>query len=433
MDAKPSDATLYDEFGTTGLSVMGGQVREEFVPELRGLRGIRIFREMRDNDPIISAMFFAFEALLLAPTMTVEPGGDVPEDLASAQFIGSLFSDMSTDWSSVMSEILTMLPFGWAYLEIVWKRRLGANARPGLASRYDDGLIGIRKLALRGQESLDRWSLDDEGGVQAMIQRPTNIGVSIAIPIEKSLLFRTRMEKNNPQGRSLLRGSWRPWFFKKGIERIEAIGVERDLAGLPTLTPPAGFDIWNTSDPTAVTAKAAAEKLIRGVRRDEQEGVLLPYGWTFALTSTGGSRQFDTNAIINRYSTHILLTLLADVILLGQQGVGSLALGETKADLLMRALEHLLQGIAGVINRYLIPRAMSYNGLSGAHPYVKFGKISEISLKELGTFVKDIAGVGALTLPDDALEDVLRHRAGLPGAGTAEIEPEALTKRDWTL
>lgn len=43
--------------------------------------------------------------------------------------------------------------------------------------------------------------------------------------------------------------------------------------------------------------------MVRGVRRDEREGLVLPGGFKMELLSTGGSRQFDTNAIIDRYDT----------------------------------------------------------------------------------------------------------------------------------
>jgi hypothetical protein len=43
-------------------------------------------------------------------------------------------------------------------------------------------------------------------------------------------------------------------------------GVERDLAGLPVVTPPFGFDIFNDKDPTMVAAKKRTEKMIRNLK-----------------------------------------------------------------------------------------------------------------------------------------------------------------------
>ena len=73
--------------------------------------------------------------------------------------------------------------------------------------------------------------------------------------------------------------------------------------------------------------------MVKSIRRDEYEGLVLPHGFEFELVSTGGARQFDTNAIINRYDTKIAMTVLADFIMLGHQKVGSFALSSDKTEL----------------------------------------------------------------------------------------------------
>ncbi len=73
--------------------------------------------------------------------------------------------------------------------------------------------------------------------------------------------------------------------------------------------------------------------MVKSIRRDEYEGLVLPHGFEFELVSTGGARQFDTNAIINRYDAKIAMTVLADFIMLGHQKVGSFALSSDKTEL----------------------------------------------------------------------------------------------------
>lgn len=58
------------------------------------------------------------------------------------------------------------------------------------------------------------------------------------IPMSKAMLFRTESVKDNPEGRSILRNAYRSWYFKRRIQEIEAIGIERDLAGLPVIHAP---------------------------------------------------------------------------------------------------------------------------------------------------------------------------------------------------
>ena len=76
----------------------------------------------------------------------------------------------------------------------------------------------------------------------------------------------------------------------------------------------------------------AFKKMVRGVRRDENEGLVLPTQYDpdtkqplfdFELMSSGGTRQFDTNSIISRYEQRILMSVLADFILVGHEDTGS--------------------------------------------------------------------------------------------------------------
>ena len=134
-----------------------------------------------------------------------------------------------------------------------------------------------------------------------------------------------------------MQNAYRSWHFKRRIQEIEGIGVERDLAGLPVIYTPEDMDIWNSEDETISRIRAELENMVRGVRRDEREGLVLPGGFKMELLSTGGSRQFDTNAIIDRYDTRIAMTVLADFIFLGHQQNGSWALSSDKTELFAMA------------------------------------------------------------------------------------------------
>ncbi len=201
-------AQPFAELGGTGLRRQSGLIDEEFLRSLRGGKAIQAFREMRDNDPVIGAMLFAIEQLARQVEWRVEPGDESADATATADFVsGALLNDMSVTWPDTLSEILSMLAFGWSFLEIVYKRRL--SDRGSTRSAFDDGRIGWRKWAIRAQESLERWEFDDEGGAQAMVQRLDVEPHVATIPIEKALLFRTTVHKGNPEGRSILRNAYR--------------------------------------------------------------------------------------------------------------------------------------------------------------------------------------------------------------------------------
>ena len=165
-----------------------------------------------------------------------------------------------------------------------------------------------------------------------------------------------------------------------------------------------------------------AERIVRSIRRDEMEGVLKPFGWTLELLSTGGRRQFDTNAIIQRHDKDIAMTFLADFILLGHEKVGSFALSSDKTELFGIAMGTYLNLICEVFNNQAIPRLIDLNGekFKGitAYPELVHGDIESHNLPELSTFIKDMVEIGAIT-PDEDLEDYLRMTADLP-----ERDPE---------
>lgn len=421
--AKPSEKprtsnAALGEIGIPGLTRFGNFVLEDFLPVLRWPRAGKVYREMSYNDPVIGAILFTAEMLIRKASWRVEPASDSKADKEAAQFLQECLDDMSVPWVDTIAEILSMLSYGWAFHEIVYKIRGGDVRDSRRRSQYNDNRIGWRKIAGRSQLSLYGWQFEDDGDQEAtaMIQQAMSDFETRIIPFEKGLLFRTKMENNNPEGRSILRNAYRPWYFKKHIEEIEGIGIERDLAGLPVVTVPEGIDIWGSNDPRIVQIRNAAESLVRNVRRDQNEGIVLPFGWDFKLTSTGGSRQFDTSAIINRYDQRIAITLLADIVMLGADKVGSFALANVKKGLLATALDSVLDSIAEVFNKHAIPRLFKLNVFPGITQYPKLvhSSVETPDLKELGDFIKVLSGSQMPLFPDEDLENHLREVAGLP-------------------
>lgn len=321
--------------------------------------------------------------------------------------------DMEMSWANTICEILSMLTYGFSFHEIVYKVRRGPQEKSGrYHSKYSDGRIGWRRLPIRAQTSLHEWEFNREGDVTAFIQCAMPDYKIVRIPMSKGLLFRTRMSRGNPEGKSLLRNAYRPWFFKKHFEEIEGIGIERDLAGFPVLTAPEGMDLWNAEDARMVQLKTDAETLVASVRRDANEGVLLPHGWNLELLSSGSSRQIDIGATIDRYDNRIAITMLSDIILIGSK-TGSFALADTKQSMLAAALQAQLQNISDVFNSCAVPTLFEYNNFPGISnlPKIVPGQVQTPSLKELALIIRsmnlNIAG-------DMKLQNFLRKICGMP-------------------
>lgn len=414
MTMQANKRVNYKQIGSTGLTRYGGVIYEEFIPELRWPRAGKVFKEMSDNDPVVGAILYLAEMLIRKSEWRVEPASDSAKDIDAAEFVETCMHDMDMSWADTLSEILSMLTYGFSFHEVVYKIRRGPKERNSkYRSKYNDGKIGWRRLPIRAQSSLLEWEFDEEGDIKAFIQQAPPDFKIVRIPLEKGLLFRTRVIRDNPEGKSLLRNAYRPWYFKKRIEEIEGIGIERDLAGLPVLKPPENIDIWSDDDPNMPVLRERAEELVRNIRRDSEEGLLLPHGWEIELLTTGSSRQFDTNAIINRYDNRIAITMLSDLILIGGEKTGSFAMAETKQSLLATALEAQIQNIADVFNNYAVPKLIHYNNFTGLTDYPKItpSKIQEPSIKEIALLLRsmglDISG-------DMELMNHLRRVADMP-------------------
>lgn len=422
---------LRGDIGSTGLRFQDGYSQEEFDPKLRGHNAIRVYKEMSENDPVIGAILFAVEMILRNVEWKTIPADDTPEAKEYADFFETCRHDMEDSWEDLIIEILSMLIYGWSAHEIVYKIRKGQNSTTHY-SKYNDGLVGWRKLPIRSQDSLYKWTQKDRiGEIIGMQQQPYAGGAIVEIPIDKLLLFRPRRYKNNPEGRSVLRNAYRSWFFKKHMEEIEGIGIERDLAGLPVAYVPPEIMADDASDDQKATYQQI-KQLVTNIRNDEQAGIVFPIlfdengndMFRLELLSTGGRRQFDTNEIITRYDTRIAMTIIADFILLGHTSVGSFALSQDKTELFGQALGAWLKEIASVFNTKAIPKLMRLNGWDIAKaPQYLAEPVNTVEVTKFANAVQALVSVGVLT-PDMTLEDAARDLLNVEGIDETVREEE---------
>ena len=430
--AKPS-STDFMEVGSAGLHQNGGIVADDFLRQLQGKQKYANFREMADNDPVVGGYLNGIEMIVRSVDWSVRPADENDERaVAEAEFVSGCLTDMSTTWDDTLASILTFLVYGFSYHEIVYKYRKGYTNDPKTQSKYDDGRIGWRKLPIRSQDTVQKWEFDKNGGIQGMWQLDPNAPDKglVYLPIDKCLLFRTTTKLNNPEGRSILRNAFVPWYYKRRIQEIEAIGIERDLAGMPVAYVPPQL-LSNNATSEERSALEAIKQIVRNIKRDEQEGIVFPLAYDpdtklpaydLKLLSTGGRRQFDTNEIVTRYDQRIAMTVLADFMLLGHEGVGTQALSVSKIELFLTSLTAYLSQISETFNQYAIPRLMRLNGVNEElSPYLTYSPPKNIDLDGIAKYITALAQAGAPLFPDQDLENYLRGLAGLPEGQAEEV------------
>lgn len=397
---------------------------EEWLPELSGREGMRIYRRMAEGDAIVGAVLYAIEQILRTTSWSVEPAGDSRLDKEKADFLKSCMEDTSHTWSDFISEVLSMLPYGFALTEIIYKQRLGDNRDSKKRSKFNDGRIGWRALSIRAQTTIDEWDFDEDGGVQGCWQIAPNSSKRVYLPMEKCLLFRTKVARNSPEGRSVLRTAYESWYYRKELREIEGIGLERILVGLPVIWAPA-----NLFSPDASPEEKALlnhlYNIATNIRVDEQGGLVMPRdpnnkdAFEIELLSHRGGRANVADAVsgpIQRYSQEIAMSVLADVILLGHGQVGSYALSTTKSDLFGYALTAFMDSIEQVLNRYAVPRLFKLNTFPEPDrlPQFKHGNVMVPDLRALGQYIAHLARAGMRLFPDERIEGELLRVANLP-------------------
>lgn len=425
------------EIGTPGLKVVGKQILEEADKAFRMPNRIKTVQQMATDATISAALQFYTVMLARVPYKVVPPVGATPKQKEQAKFVASCFEDMDSSMFSTIVSILSYLKYGFSVHEKVYKvRRTGK-------SKYNDGLIGIAGLKPRAQSTLYGWEFTEDGReITAFVQtiqnilygeRYTNLAAfkqPTPIPREKFLLFSACPENGNPEGTSILRGAYSAWRKKQEIEDAEVIGIARDLSGLFMLTVPAAY-----LDPNADEGKKAAaaefKRVLRNVSAGEQSGILLPSdkdevtkGDLFGaeLLSSAGSKNHDTNEIINRYDARIVTSMFASV---GANEVKADPTNNGLSSLIQGSLEYRLTEISDVINTDLIPQLFKMNGWSDVDfPKFSFGEIAPETLDSLGKYVQRIGAVAAIE-KDREFFNFTRSAIGLtPYAEDEEVHEE---------
>ena len=421
----PAPGRISAEIGSTGLRHHLGVIDETALRELRSkTRRWETYREMRLYDDTVASIMHAIEMMMRRVQWVVEAVDETPESTEAADFLQSAKDDMSHTWTAFISEVLWMLTFGFQTFEIVYKLRSGPEETDGSRrSNHTDRKIGWRKFAPRSAETIERWLFDDEGGLNGVEQRDANSNQLVQIPIENMLLFNTSHHKNNPEGRSVLEGAYIAWYAKKHIREIEAIGIERDLVGYPVLRVPG--ELFDSNAPGKATELAEWKRIIKDIRRDDQEGIVLPSdiqedsnepSYKFELVKAPGAKQFDTTVVIRRENGAIAGVVLADWILLGHESVGSRALSTDKTSIFEASLDGWMESIADVINIHAVPRLFAVNAWHPAAglPRIRPASVAREDIERLTAALKNLAQSGAAIFPDDNLENHLRARMRLP-------------------
>lgn len=418
-----------------GRTASNGQVQvdDDFLPQLRGELRKRTFQQMARNDETLGALRTLISAIMLTVPWEMDAAegdeskeyADIARDLIIENMGDPEDPYPGTTFNDFLQNCYTIFEWGYAVFDVVTYSRT-------------DGKVGIRELVLVGQNSVSDWFTDEFGRATAVQQFVPNTGQNRTIPRDRYLHFINQPNCGSPEGESMYRWAYKPWYYKKRLQEIEAVQAERGT-GMPLLYVDAQLAIDAESSDAAVSLPAQIllkqyRQVLKDIRANKESGLLLytsPYETTdivsgkttfssmrtveFQFATPSATNAINLDTVIRRYDIAIARTVLADFMFLGTSGSGgNRSLSDNSTSLFLKGIQSRLESMASTMNRQLLPMIWRLNGLpEDMMPVIRVGTAMKESLSTLGTFIRDLAGAGALT-PDEALEDFLRSEGGLP-------------------
>lgn len=431
------------EQGFIGLKTLNGKIYAEANLAFQYPQFIRTVQEMRHN-PTVGAAMNVYRMMISRVNWRVEPAQDASDiDKERARLVGTMMTDMEHSWRSFIEEVIPYLEYGFGVHEKVLRRRLLKNN-----SKYSDGIIGIKKLAPRNQDTISRWVFSEDGadllGVEQNIQNIENSYRFVnkkndrgLIPIdrEKFLLFTASGTGGNPQGNSIYKAIYLAFKQLSLLQDQELLGISKDIQGILKITiPPKYLDPNGSTDDKAVAT--SFQSIIDNYTAGTQRGLLVPNiidpesklpMFTYDLMESKGSAKYDVEGIIKRLQTDILSALNCDVLRLGADGSGSFSLAESKSSVLAIAIDYRLREIAEVLNSDLVPSIFAANGWSQENlPKFIYEDIEDIDMESMGKFIQQVFSVGGIEM-DRVVMNRVRKIFGVPALpDDEEVDKEKL-------
>ena len=431
----------WTEIGTSGLRATMGYVEEAYHRELYWPTVQPLYSRMRRSDPEISVVRNVYQALVRSIDVHFELGDEPSDDDKRAQEFGNqVLNDLDGGIDGWLATLISHVPFmGFGWWEVVlgvrdpkWKAPDGDTWR----SQYDDGGIGIRRLAWRDHASFYKWDMDDNGKVLGFVQQDSP-NPAITIPIERSLHVKYG-DLNNPEGLSPLEAVWRLERIKYGLEIVQGIGFEHSAGYL---------DVTTTGQLTEAD-KAQVKRVARNIAT-AQEGnfAIWPEGVTGQLKDVNFSAAGSILEAIKYFGVLKLMVYnMQWAALSSTTGTGSFAAMTDSSQMFITIFNAMMEGMIAQADAQLGKKIFDLNG--GMFPgMTKRPKMvctpieKQVSLTELGSFMNAIqwmdlseddmkalrrkSGILSESIPD---EDNLAHK----GVSSAPVkqEPDEVDNQD---
>lgn len=426
--------------GVGGVSVWGGWIDEgEKNSKLVGSERYRTYANLLANTSIVAASVRYFLNLVAKAEWKVEPADDSEEAQRIADWFQDAIHDMTTPWHRVVRRAGLYRYYGFSIQE--WT-----------AKRNEDGSLGILDVEPRPQHTIQQWAVDDSGTVTGVIQQSPQTFTEIPLPRGKLVYIVDDSISDSPEGLGLFRHVVEAVERLREYERLEGIGFEGDLRGIPVGRAP--ITTLQQAVKSGQISQAQADAQLESMRRfltshkkTASLAMLLdsrvyestgdqrtPSGqqqWSIDVIKSGQTAAPELAAAIQRINREVARVLGTENILLGESGSGSLAMAQDKSDQFSLVVDSTLKELQQSFQSDLVKPFMKLNGWDlKLVPTLKPEKIQYRSIQEITSALRDLATAGAVMAPDDPAINELRDLLGLSKVDLEQMAIDAALTRE---
>lgn len=406
--------SLSPEIGSLGLNYSDGRIYEEARVDLRFPRSIQTFDEMSQNIVIATALA-ATNILASRTPFYLEAYDSSDRHKKRKEFVEQCFTDMTHTLSDFVREAMSAHKYGFSIHEKVFRYR-----RFEEGSKYDDGLIGIKRLPIRSQSSIVGWRYDDDvrelkGAYQKRVN-PADLNIFTKniinsnkaeldlnspfpdakyIPRDRFLHIKVDSSTSNPEGKSPLASCYSAWRKIQVLLEAEEIAAFKNLNGIPVLKIPSIY-MSEEADESQKSVYKAFKDGITKLGIGEQQSLIIPADrddtgspyFEFDLKSSSSSNITAITSILKTRYDQIYQCLFADIMILSSGTSGAV---KNKASMLNMMVQARLIEICDQINSDLIPDLFRRNKWDATKtPKLCFGEIADIDMEVFGKAMQQL-------------------------------------------
>lgn len=440
QNAPPGSPTKV--IGAGGTAIFGGFIVEgEKNTELTGRRKHIKYATMVANTTIIAGSQRYYLNYLAKPDWRPVPPEefiDDPQAVEFAEFIEHAMHDMTTPWDQVVTRIAMFKYHGYSWSE--WTAKLRA-----------DGKIGMADIEPRPQSTIERWLVDDKGEVLGVVQRDPSTGKELELPRWKAVYAVDDTLSDSPEGLGLYRQVVKAADELAELTRLEAIGFEIDLRGIPIGRAPlsrmrAQIGEKDFTQADYDEAVAVIDGFVQNHIRSAKLGLVLDSEPFFGEKDGGETptqlRQWDVELMkggptlaeavakaISRKNHEIARVMQTQHLLLGQDR-GTQSLSVDMSGNFRTLIESGLRGLSRVLRRdFTLPLARLNGVPEEKAPHFETDPVAFREVEELSGVLEQLTKAGIGVPADYEGINVVLRQAGLPPVDLEQAALDAATDR----